>query len=380
MKTYKNLYPQLCSYTNIIQAYRKARKGKSHKLYVIEFDKNLAANLKKIKQELESQTYQPSPLKKFTIRDPKTRVIRKSTFKDRIVHHTIVNILQPIYDKRFIYDSYANRDGKGTIAALDRFDGFVKRVSKNGKLVRYAITRNMIKGYVLKADIRHFFDSVDQDVLLSIFERRIKDKRVLWLINKVLRNFDDKKKGMPLGNMTSQFFANVYLNDLDQFVKRRLGMKYYVRYVDDFAILHESKEKLIEVKDRIEKYLTNLRLRLHPDKSKICPLYKGVNLLGFKAFYFYRRLRKRNLLQFNRNLIKYKIQYRQRQIGYELFIEKLRGWFAYAMWGNTYSLRKDLANNVIKFLEYDAKKSIDRETIYNLAKVDRQKVSNARSV
>ena len=161
MKTYKNLYPRLCSYKNLELAFRKASRGKNKKYYVIEFKKNLNQNLIDIKRELELETYKPSKLTKFTIRDPKTRLIRKSIFKDRIIHHAIVNILEPIYEPRFISDNYANRLNKGTIPALKKLDKFKRKISNNGRLVPNALNNNMIRGYVLKADIKKFFDSVD---------------------------------------------------------------------------------------------------------------------------------------------------------------------------------------------------------------------------
>ena len=181
MKTYKNLYPKVCSYQNLEKAFKKASKGKNSKFYVIEFKQNLIQNLLKLKKELELETYRPQPLVKFTIRDPKTRVIRKSTFRDRIVHHAVVNILDPIYEKRFISDNYANRKEKGTMAALKKFDLFKRKVSKNGRLVSYNFNNNTIKGYVLKADIRKFFDSVNQAKLIEILRRKVKDEKVLLL-------------------------------------------------------------------------------------------------------------------------------------------------------------------------------------------------------
>ncbi|MFW9882659.1 MAG: reverse transcriptase/maturase family protein [Candidatus Thorarchaeota archaeon] len=351
MKTYKNLYPKLCSYKNLELAFRKASKGKNKKDYVIEFKKEINKNLLLLKEELELEKYKPSKLTKFTIKDPKTRLIRKSIFKDRIVHHAVVNILDPIYEPRFIADNYANRLNKGTISALQRFDKFKRKASKNGKLVSYAITNNMVKGYVFKADIRKFFDSINQAKMIEILKRKIKDKKFIWLVIKILKNFDDKRRGMPLGNMTSQFFANVYLNDLDQFVKRKLRMKYYIRYVDDFLILHKSKETLEDCKDKIEKYLKNLKLELHPDKSKIYPLYKGVDFLGFKIFYFYRRARRRNVNYFKSRLINLKIIYKNGEITKEKFMASVDGWFAYIVWGDTYKLRKNLSQDIENFLK-----------------------------
>ncbi|MEK6952207.1 MAG: reverse transcriptase domain-containing protein [Nanoarchaeota archaeon] len=326
MKTFKNLYPKLCSHNNLETAFYKASKGKSFKWYVKEFEDNLTDNLLQLKKELESFTYKPEPLKKFIIRDPKTRVIRKSNFRDRIVHHAIVNILEPIYEKIFIYDSYANRKNKGTLAAIKKFDQFKRKVSGRGALVTNAKNNNMVRGYALKADIKHYFDSVNHEVL----------------IDAILKNFHDKEKGMPLGNMTSQFFANVYLNDMDYFIKHKLKAKYYIRYVDDFVILHQDIEVLEMYKDKISKYLTNLRLELHQNKSKIFSMYKGVNLLGYRVYYHYKLLRKRNINQFNKKLKDIKEKYDAELIDYEQAIRSIKGWFAYAIWANTYKLRKNI--------------------------------------
>ncbi len=271
--------------------------------------------------------------------------------KNRIIHHTIVNILDPIYEKIFVDNNYANRINKGSIAALKKFDTFKRKISKNGILVPYAFNNNMVKGYILKADIRKFFDSIEQKRLIEILKRKIRDEKVIWLIIKILKNFDNKKVGMPLGNMTSQFFANVYLNDLDYFVKHRLKMKYYIRYVDDFVILHENKEKLEECKDKINKYLKHLKLELHPDKSKIFSIYKGVDFLGFKIFYFYKLVRKRNVSYFNRKLDEFIEKYKTNEITKEKFMESVRGWFAYIMWGDTYKLRKNILRNISRSIK-----------------------------
>jgi len=312
-------------------------------LYVKEFEKDLTKNLLQLKKELQSFTYKPKLLIKFIIRDPKTRKISKSDFRDRIIHHAIVNILEPIYEKIFIYDNYANRLNKGTLVAVKRYDYFKRKVSKNGRLVKNAKNNNMIKGYCLKADIKHFFDSVNHSILIEILKRKIKDDNVIRLINIILKNFHNKEKGMPLGNMTSQFFANVYLNELDQFIKHQLKVKYYLRYVDDFIILHSSKEQLIEWKTQINEFLkTNLKLELHQNKSKVFSMYKGVNLLGYRIFYYYRLLRKRNIIKFNKKLKNLKEKYTQKLIEYHKFYESIQGWFGYAIWANTYKLRKKI--------------------------------------
>ena len=295
MKRHGNLYERLCSYENLDLAYRKARKRKTLKHYVIEFEKDLSSNLLDLRNELAFHTYSPIPLKTFIVRDPKTRKISKSEFRDRIVHHALYNILEPIFEKLFIYDSYANRKGKGTLKALQRFDYFKRIVSKNN-------TRTC---YVLKADIKHYFETIDHNILLRIVQNKINDSRVFWLIKIILGNYklEESGKGMPLGNLTSQFFANVYLNELDYFVKYKLKAKYYMRYVDDFAILHNDYPILEQFKEEINEYLIkNLKIELHPDKTKIMQLKNGINLLGYRVFYYHKLLRKANKAKFDRKL------------------------------------------------------------------------------
>ena len=230
-----NLYPEIFNMSNLILAWRKARKGKTKKHYVKEFEENLIKNLLELSEELKNQTYKPKPLKTFILRDPKTRKISKSDFRDRIIHHALVRVIEPIFDKTFIYDSCANRIGKGNLFALKRFHKFMRKVTINRSR----------KAFCFKADIKHYFQEVDHDILIHIIKRKISDEKVIWLINQILDNFDNQEKGMPLGNLTSQFFANVYLNELDRFVKHKIKAKHYIRYVDDFVLLSDSKEQLV---------------------------------------------------------------------------------------------------------------------------------------
>ena len=223
MKTHKQLYRKFCSLDNLTLAYEKAKKGKTKKESVILFKRDFERNLLSLQKELINKTYHPQPLKRFIIRDPKTRVIHASIFKDRIVHHALINIIEPIFEKIFIYDSFASRKNKGTHLAIKRFDEFKRKVSRNGLpiSIKQKYSKNKVQGYCLKSDIKHYFDEVDHKVLLNILIRKIKDDSLLEIIEKILINLKPKikGKGMPLGNYTSQFFANVYLNDLDYFVK-----------------------------------------------------------------------------------------------------------------------------------------------------------------
>ncbi|MFQ6056374.1 MAG: reverse transcriptase domain-containing protein [Methanosarcinales archaeon] len=348
MKTYNNLYNKLYSWNNLKLAFRKAKKGKTSKWYVKKFERDLDNELLQLKYELDSQTYYPRPLKRFIIRDPKTRVIHASHFRDRVVHHAICNIIEPIFDKIFIYDSYANRKKKGSLAAINRFDQFQRKVSCNGRLVKNAKDNNMIISYVLKADIKHYFDTVDHEILINIIKKKIKDEKVLWLIKKILdNNTKPSNKGMPVGNMTSQFFANVYLNELDYFVKHKLRAKYYLRYVDDFVILHKSKETLLSYKKQINNFLKILKIELHEEKSQVYPLHKGIGLLGFRVFYYYKLLRRKNIKRMEKRLLEFKKLYENNEISYDKIMESIEGWYAYAMWGNTYKLRKELMDSFL---------------------------------
>lgn len=304
MKTYNKLFERLCSCENLLSAFKKARKGKSRKWYVKDFEADLDNELAKLRTELETQTYRPRQLKRLVVRDPKTRVIYASHFRDRVVHHALCNMIEPIFEKTFIQDSYANRKNKGTHAALNRFDRFKRVSSRNGRLVKNWKDGNMVVGYALKADIKHYFQTVDHKILIRILERKIRDERVLRLIRLILENHDEETegRGMPIGNLISQFFANVYLNGLDHFVKHTLKAKNYIRYVDDFVILHRSREKLAVYKWLINNFLKSLRIELHPDKSKIIPISKGVSLLGFRNFYHHKLPRKANVRKFERSL------------------------------------------------------------------------------
>ena len=276
MQTYNNLYQKVYSYHNLFLAYKKARKFKSKKNYVIEFEKDLENNLLKLQKKLKNLNYFPQPLKTFIIKDPKTRKICKSEFRDRIVHHALCNIIGPIFNKIFINDSYANRKNKGTSKALLRLREFIKKTTKN----------NSKFAFCLKCDIKHYFENVVHEILTSIISKKIKDRKIINLISLILNNHNSSF-GMPLGNLTSQFFANIYLNELDYFVKHNLKIKYYIRYVDDFVILHENKNALEFYKQEINSFLKdNLKIELHKDKSKIYPLNRGINFLGYRNFYY----------------------------------------------------------------------------------------------
>jgi hypothetical protein len=334
MKTYKNTYEEIISLKNLIQAYKRARKGKTKKNYIKNFEENLAYNLKILHDELKNQAYRPEPLKTFILRDPKTRKISKSVFRDRIVHHAIIRIIEPIFEKSFIHDSCANRKGKGTIFAVQRFEKFQRKISHNFSK----------EAFCLKADIRHYFQEINREIIFRIIKRKIKCKKTLCLIKLIIWNFEGEA-GMPLGNLTSQFFANVYLNELDQFVKHKLKIKYYIRYVDDFVILHNSINELETLKKEIDNFIKEkLRLGLHEDKSNILSLSRKLEFIGFRNFYYFRILRKRTIKNIENKLTSFK----NNQITQGKFVEIFSGWNACAKWSNYYKLKSKLVEGIIK--------------------------------
>lgn len=363
MKTYSNLYKQVCSKENLELAWKKARKRKTLKQYVIAFESNISENLALLRTELLLHSYRPLPLSTFVLRDPKTRKISVSNFRDRIVHHALCNIIGSIYDARFIHDSYANRKGKGTLNAIKQLDEFKRKVSHNGTIISKFRSRN-VRGFFLKCDIKHYFDTVSHANLMEILRKTIKDREVLFLIHNILKNHSTQTKGrgMPLGNLTSQFFANIYLNELDQYVKHELKAKYYIRYVDDFIILHKDKNQLFYYKDNIAEFLKQkLLICLNLEKSKIKPLSRGIDFLGYRIHYYHKLLRKRNIRKVYRQLSQLKTEFDSGQIDYDRIYNFLEGWCAYAKNANTYSLRKQLLTQFENyFCGLISNKEIDR--------------------
>jgi retron-type reverse transcriptase len=339
LKMNRDLWKELCSYENLFLAYKKARKHKTTKNYVIEFEKDLEDNLLILKSELLLHSYNPKPLVNFIIRDPKTRKISKSDFRDGIIHHALVRVIETIFDKSFIYDSCANRIGKGNLFALKRFDLFKRKATKN----------NSRTAFCLKADIKHYFQEVNHQILLKIIRRKIKDENVIWLIKQILRNFLNKERGMPLGNLTSQFFANVYLNELDKYVKHKLKVKYYIRYVDDFVILDSDKTRLKKYKNVINQFLKQeLNVELHPDKSNIISIGSKLTFLGFRVFYYHKLLKKSNLRNMRNKFEILKQDWKESKINYDDIYDFFEGWIAYAKQANTYTLRKRIAIEIEK--------------------------------
>jgi len=266
-------YEDIISVENILEAWQEFLLGKRNKPDVQEFSLRLMDNIFNLYYDLSNCTYKHGGYQCFNISDPKPRIIHKASVRDRLLHHAVYRILYPFFDKTFVSDSFSCRDKKGTHKALNRFKGFSQIVSNNGTG----------KCWILKCDIKKFFASIDQEVLIKILQKHISDKNVINLLREVIFSFYDN--GLPLGNLTSQLFANIYLNEFDQFVKHRLKVKYYVRYADDFVFFAQSTEYLKSLIPKIETFLKNeLKLTLHPDKIFIKTIYSGVDFLGWVNF------------------------------------------------------------------------------------------------
>ncbi len=268
-------YSSLISLDKLFQAWHEFKKGKGHKKDVQIFGRDLEDNIFDLHAKLKSKTYKHDIYSDFYVNDPKRRHIHKSSATDRVLHHLLYKYLYKIFDKKFIYDSYSCRKGKGTHKS-------VKRLEKLTRIVSVNYTREC---WALKCDVKKFFDSVDHQILKTLIAASVKDPDTNLLINKVIDSFrseSTKTKGIPLGNVTSQIFSNIYLNELDQFVKHNLKAKYYIRYADDFIILDANKNNLKKKALLIKKFLENdLRLQLHPKKVFFRELRCGIDFCGY---------------------------------------------------------------------------------------------------
>lgn len=307
MKTYKGLYERIVTFENLHAAFRKAAKGKGLRADCAEFAYGRERELLLLQEELQSGTYRHGPYREFTVRDPKMREVKAARFRDRVVHHALCNVIEPIFEARFLPESFACRKGKGTLAAL--------------KACRREV-RRFAGGYALKADVSKFFHTVDHRVLLDLLGRKIADEKVMRLCALILASSEDSRfrtyfpdddlfarhrpTGIPIGNLTSQLFANIYLHELDRFVKTELRHAAYLRYMDDFLLFGPEKSGLWRAFARVEEFMTEkLRLRLHPVKRTVSPVHGGVDWVGYRVFPAEGRglpdrvrLRRRNIFRF----------------------------------------------------------------------------------
>lgn len=343
-KTFKQLYPRICDFDNLYGAHRKARRGGKRKHpAVAEFEIGLGSNLLELRDELLSEDYVPGAYRTFIVRERKERTISAAPYRDRVVHHALINIIQPIFEARFIHDSYACRKDKGTHRAIHRAQAFARRYP-----------------YVLQADIREFFPSIDHAILKGQIERHVACLATLRLVDKVLvsgagilaRRYtpmlfpgDDllalaRPRGLPIGNLTSQHWANVYLHDLDMFVKHTLKCEAYVRYSDDFVLFSDSRSALHEWHHAITDHLVTLRLTLHGPRTQVYPVKSGIGFLGWRIFPHHLRLRRDNLRHALRRLRRQQEALASGALQSSDLTRSVQAWIAHAQHGQTYRLRR----------------------------------------
>ncbi|WMP17279.1 reverse transcriptase domain-containing protein [Thiothrix lacustris] len=349
MKRLGYLWDSIVTFDNLLLAYRKARRGKRSRDEVALFALNLEKELFQIQEALLNQTYQPGTYRLFILYERKPRQISAAPFRDRVVHHALMNVVEPLLDKRFIADSYACRQGKGVHLAVQQYQQWAKR---------YA--------YTLKLDVARYFPSVDHAILKQQIAQHIKDPQVLWLFDTILDHSppfppaplvyfpgDDlftpveRRTGIPIGNLTSQFLANLYLDGLDHFIKQELRADAYLRYVDDAILLSNSKPQLHAWQQAITGYLERLRLRVHPAKANIFTVYEGVDVLGYRVFPGFRQLRNDNGHRFTRKLRGFARAYAQGRMDWEDFNPSVQSWIGHASHADTLGLRRRIFGTTV---------------------------------
>jgi RNA-directed DNA polymerase len=330
---HKGTYNKITSLDNLFTAWEEFRKGKRNKADVLQFELNLEDNIFKLFNELKVGAQREISYQQFRITDPKPRTINKSSVSDRLLHHAIYRHLQPLFDRTFIFDSYSCRKEKGTHKAFARTAKICRRVSKNYTGSCWA----------LKCDIKKFFDSIDHQVLIELLERRIDDKLLVNLLKEIIKSFSVKPgKGMPLGNLTSQLFANVYMDPLDKFVKHKLKAKYYIRYADDFLLLGSESEELLGYFVEINDFLKSvLKLTLHPDKIILRKLNWGIDFVGYVALPHHTLPRRKTVKRIFQYLDK-KIQSEPEKVN-----ESLQSYVGYLKHVNAYKISCKLKKTVL---------------------------------
>jgi retron-type reverse transcriptase len=341
-------FQHLCSWPNLLRAWHDAACGKRGHPPVAAFEYRLEDNLLILQEELRTHTYRPGAYTSFFIHEPKRRLISAAPFRDRVVHHALCQVIEPAFERSFIADSFANRVGKGTHRALDRLQHFTRRFR-----------------FALPCDLRQFFPSIDHEILLDTLARKVTDPNLLFLCARILASGRDvlsgaydmawfpgddlfaalRPRGLPIGNLTSQFWANCYLNPFDHFVKRELRCPGYVRYVDDFVLFADDKRVLWELKTALVDRLARLRLTIHPGAHPQ-PVTEGLPFLGFTVYPHRRRLKRRKSIHFQRKLRMLLAQCEAGEIPVCAVTMCVRSWVSHASHGNTVGLRKAMLGGI----------------------------------
>lgn len=339
--THNNLWNKVVSFENFYEAYNAAARGKRFKTAVLNYRRNLEENIINAINELSWKRWEPSRYREFYIHDPKKRLISAPPFKDRVVHHALVQVITPLFERKFISDSFACRTSKGTHAAKERVEEFAAVAS-----------RTWGEYYVLKADISGFFYNIDRQVLIGLIERTISDRDVLWLVRGIVA-CDGDERGIPIGALTSQIFANIYLNELDHYAKDTRGVKMYARYMDDFVVIHRDKEYLQALLSDIRRFLSDrLKLELNP-KTGIFRSGRGechaIDFCGYRIWPDHTKPRKRTVKASRKRLKKLSERYSHGEIALDRLRSSVMSFLGYMKHcSGTFSLESVLASVKVK--------------------------------
>lgn len=341
MKVYKNLFQQIVSSENLFASWDEFRPNKRHKKDVQAFEFKLEQNIFQLHRDLATKQYRHQTYTGFYIRDPKVRHIHKASVRDRILHHAVFRILNPIFDKTFVPTSFSCRTDKGVHKGVIAIERMIRAESRN-------FTRPC---FALKCDIQKFFDTVDHQILLSILCKKIVDADTVWLLREIVESFVIKqtnlfdRQGLPIGNLTSQLFANIYMNEFDQFLKQELRLPRYARYTDDFVIVSTNKQTLEKLIDPLRTFLqVQLKLNLHPKKISIRACHQGVDFLGYVALPYHRLMRLKTRKRIFRKLKGRISQYRNGLISEQTLSQSLQSYLGVLSHANTHQLSQDLQN------------------------------------
>ena len=341
MKCYHNLFAGMARNESLFEAWDGFRKGKGGRKDVQEFEQNVEQHIFALGRELRAGSYRHGTYHPFTICDPKQRLIQKATVRDRVIHHAVFTALNPVFEPTFFAHSYSCRTGKGTHRAMRSLHGWLRAVSHNDHRTCF----------VLQCDIHKFFASVSHALLLDILGRRIKDSKMLRILQEIIGSVQSGHLtptgpvGLPIGNLTSQLFANVYLNELDMFLKHELKVQHYVRYTDDFAIVADNREDLERLVGPIRAFLQRrLHLDLHPRKVTIRTFRQGIDFLGYVLLPHHRVLRTRTKRRMYRKMRERIIAFKAGSIPVESVEQSLQSYLGVLSHANSYHLSGELKN------------------------------------
>jgi len=335
MRRYGNLYDSICQYGNLESAWKYVKLGKRYNTEVLKFAYSYYANLTRIQKSLESESYVVGEYHQFKVYDPKERLIQYLPLRDKIVQQALHQVINPIFDNSFIYDSYACRKYKGTHLAVERLQSFMNRSLRNDNS----------ELYYLHCDISKYFSSIDRDVLFKLVSHRIKCPKTLNLI-RVIIDSSPNPVGLPIGSLFSQLAANIYLNELDQFVKHQLREKYYLRYMDNFVILNSDKDRLKFIKQVINRFVIDeLRLSLNSKNSFINKGILGIDFVGYKIFPTHIKIRKSSIVRMKKRLKVMEYKYNHYQMTLHDVNQCVNSWLGHCCHANTKSIVKEVLSN-----------------------------------